>query len=54
MGEKDVDPEFFADDPPPRRRSPLFRLIAILVLISFVLVWAPGVASGIQTVFASR
>ena len=38
-------------EPPPRRRSPLFRAIAIIVLVSFVLVWTPGVIGALQVLF---
>ncbi|HEY8657311.1 MAG TPA: DUF2007 domain-containing protein [Candidatus Limnocylindria bacterium] len=40
--------------PPSRSRSPLFRAIAIAVLISFVLVWVPGVVGALQAVFGPR
>lgn len=51
----DAARETLADvEPPPRHRSPLFRVIAILVLIAFVLVWIPGVIGALQTVFGSR
>ncbi len=35
----------------PSRRSPLFRAIAIVLLVSFVLVWVPGVIGAIAAVF---
>lgn len=38
----------------PSRRSPLFRAVAIVVLVSFVLVWIPGVIGALQAVFGSR
>jgi len=37
----------------PSRRSPLFRAIAIVLLVSFALVWIPGVISAIAAVFGS-
>jgi len=44
--------ELLADvEPPARRRSPLFRVIAILVLLAFVLVWIPGVIGALQVLF---
>lgn len=54
MSDDDVGTGPFPDDPPPRERGPLFRLIAILVLIAFVLVWVPGVVNGLQSIFGSR
>ena len=42
-------------DVEPRRssRSPVFRGIAIVVLVSFVLVWIPGVIGALQALFGS-
>jgi len=41
-------------EPPSPRRHPLFRLVAILVLISFVLAWVPGLVNLLQAVFGTR
>lgn len=47
--------ELLSDGEPLRsRRSPLFRAIAIIVLVSFVLVWVPGIIGALQAVFAGR
>jgi hypothetical protein len=47
--------ELLADvEPPPSHRSPLFRAIAIIVLVSFVLVWIPGVIGALQVLFGTR
>lgn len=40
-------------DAPPSSRRPLFRAVAMLVLISFVLVWVPGIIGALQAVFGS-
>ena len=37
-------------EPLSRRRSPVFRAVAILVLVAFVLVWIPGVIGALQEV----
>jgi len=37
-------------EPLSRRRSPIFRAVAILVLVAFVLVWIPGVIGALQEV----
>lgn len=37
-------------EPPSRHRSPIFRAVAILVLVAFVLVWIPGVIGALQEV----
>ena len=37
----------------PSRRSPLLRVIAIVVLISFALVWIPGVIGALAALFGS-
>ena len=41
-------------EPPSPHRHPLFRVVAILVLVSFVLVWVPGLFNLLQAVFGSR
>lgn len=41
-------------DPRPASRSPLFRAVAIVVLVSFVLAWIPGLLNLLQAVFGSR
>jgi len=42
--------EILAQAGPERpRRSPVFRAVAVLVLISFVLVWIPGVLGVIKS-----
>lgn len=41
-------------EPASPRRHPLFRLVAIIVLISFVLAWVPGLVNLLQAVFTSR
>ena len=38
----------------PARRSPVFRAVAIVLLVSFVLVWIPGVIAALVAVFGSR
>lgn len=38
----------------PPSRSPLFRVIATIVLVSFVLVWIPGVIGALQALFGPR
>lgn len=40
------------DAPRPSRR-PLFRAVALLVLISFVLVWVPGIIGALLAVFGA-
>jgi Putative prokaryotic signal transducing protein len=35
-------------EPRDRRRSPVFRAVAVLVLIAFVLVWIPGILEEIR------
>jgi len=42
------------DEPAPSRRSPLFRVVAIVVLISFVLAWVPGLLNLLQAFVLSR
>ena len=37
----------------PSRRSPVLRAIAIVVLISFALVWIPGVIGALAALFGS-
>ena len=37
----------------PTRRSPLFRVVAIVLLISFALVWVPGVLGALAALFGS-
>ncbi len=37
----------------PSRRRPLLRAIAIVVLVSFVLVWVPGVIGALGALFGS-
>ena len=37
----------------PTRRSPLLRAIAIAVLVSFALVWVPGVIGTLAALFGS-
>ena len=37
----------------PSRRSPLFRAVAIVVLVSFALVWVPGVIGALAALFGS-
>ncbi len=37
-------------EPRDRRRSPVFRAVALLVLIAFVLVWIPGILEEIRIV----
>ena len=41
-------------EPRPSSRSPLFRAIAIIVLVSFVLVWVPGIIGALQALFGPR
>jgi len=41
-------------EPAAPRRNPLFRAVAIVVLISFVLVWIPGIVGLLQALFGSR
>jgi len=41
-------------EPASPRRHPLFRLVAILVLVSFVLAWVPGLVDLLQAAFGSR
>jgi Putative prokaryotic signal transducing protein len=36
-------------EPRDRRRSPVFRAVAVLVLIAFVLVWIPGILDEIRS-----
>ena len=38
-------------EPHDRRRSPAFRAVALLLLISFVLVWIPGILDEIRSLF---
>jgi hypothetical protein len=38
-------------EPTVASRRPLFRAVAILVLISFVLVWVPGIIGALQALF---
>lgn len=38
-------------EPEPARRSPLFRVVALIVLAAFVLVWVPGVIGTLQALF---
>jgi len=40
--------------PAAPRRHPAFRAVAILVLLSFVLAWVPGLLDLLQAVFRSR
>ena len=37
--------------PAAANRRPLFRAVAILVLVSFVLVWVPGIIGALQALF---
>lgn len=39
---------------PDQSRGPLFRAIAVLVLIAFVLAWIPGVTGGCQAALGGR
>lgn len=41
------------DDAEPLRRgrSPLFRIVALLLLIAFVLVWIPGIIDAMRVFF---
>ena len=41
-------------DPVPARRNPLLRVIAVILLVAFVLVWVPGVINALLAVFGSR
>lgn len=41
-------------EPASPRRHPLFRVVAILVLISFVLAWIPGLVGLLQALFGIR
>jgi hypothetical protein len=38
-------------EPGPAGRSPVFRAIAIIVLVSFVLVWVPGIIGALLALF---
>ncbi|HEV2249511.1 MAG TPA: DUF2007 domain-containing protein, partial [Candidatus Limnocylindria bacterium] len=48
-GDADRARELLADaEPHQRGRSPMFRLVALLVLIAFVVVWIPGIIDGLR------
>jgi hypothetical protein len=52
VGDADRAREILADaEPLDRRRSPVFRAVALLLLISFVLVWIPGILDEIRALF---
>ena len=44
--DSDADPE-----PLERGRSPVFRALALVLLIAFVLVWIPGIVDAIRAFF---
>lgn len=55
VGRPDDESDVESDvEPATARRHPLFRLVAILVLVSFVLAWVPGIVDLLQAAFGSR
>lgn len=38
-------------EPLERRRSPMFRAVALVLLIAFVLVWIPGIVGAVRVFF---
>ena len=41
-------------EPEPARRNPLFRAVALVLLVAFVLVSIPGAINGVLALFGSR